>query len=350
MAAKFLSIALIFFLHSSFAQVNLVMNGDFEEFQTCPQDFVKGRVPFVCHDWTSANQGTPDYFNRCNKAIVGVPENFAGVRNTFSGNGYAGIVCFVKGLNFKEYLQGRLSEPLQKDKKYIFSFHVSWGIESTFMISEIGVKLSDSLIQDNESRSLYDPDRSFKLSNARKWETFTDTFTAKGNEKFLILGNFQQQELIESMENINKRGVTEKNPIFNAAYYFIDMVKLTELHEPETAIDFPVGTYFVGKGIYFDSDKYQLSDSSDMYLDKLVRFLQDHPEKKIKIEGHTDSYGSNEYNYTLSERRAVSVKNYLEANGIPKDRISCKGWGKDKPVDERKDFQHLNRRIEIIFE
>jgi OmpA-OmpF porin, OOP family len=326
------------------------MNGDFEEFKTCPKDFVKGRVTFACHDWTSANQGTPDYFNKCSKAIVGVPENFAGIRNTFSGNGYAGIVCFVKGLNFKEYLQGKISEPLRKDKQYILSFHVSWGTESTFMISEIGVKLSDSLIQEKESKSLYDPFRSFKLGNGRKWETFIDTFTAKGNEKFLIIGNFQQQNLIEFKENTNKKGLTEKNPIFNAAYYFVDMVKLTELNEPEISNDFPVGTYFVGKGIYFDTDKYQLSDSSGLYLDKLVEFLRQHPEKRIKIEGHTDSFGSKEYNYTLSERRALSVKNYLEAKGIANERIISKGWGKDKPVETRKDFQYLNRRIEIIFE
>jgi OOP family OmpA-OmpF porin len=343
-------IPLIFSLHFSFGQVNLVMNGDFEEFKNCPKDFVKNPSSFACQDWTSPNQGTPDYFNKCSKAITGIPENFAGIRNAYSGNAYSGIVCFVKGLDFKEYLQGKLSQALQKDKKYIITFHVSWGTESTFMIDEIGLKFSPSLLFENGSQSLYDPDLSYKLNNVRKWETCSDTFTAKGNEKFLIIGNFQDREQIQVKDNLNKRGIADKNPIVNAAYYFIDMVKLTELMEPEKVEEFPVGKYFIGEGIYFDTDQFLLNDSSNVYLDKVVQFLKEHPERKIRIEGHTDSFGSKEYNYLLSEKRANSVKDYFVKYGISKDRITIKGWGMDKPIDSRKDLQYLNRRIEILFE
>jgi outer membrane protein OmpA-like peptidoglycan-associated protein len=349
-SGRLLIILLFFSVHSSYAQINLLLNGDFEEYKFCPKDLVKNKTSFPCQDWTSPNQGTPDYFNKCSKVLVGVPVNFAGVRNAFSGNGYSGIVCFLKGRDFKEYLQGKLIDPLQKDKRYVVSFQVSWATESSFMISDFGLRFSDSLIEVNNNKSLYDPYLSFKLNNSRKWESFVDTITARGGERFLVLGNFQTQEEINFSENRNKTGRLEQSPIVNAAYYYIDLVKVTELQQVKETGEFPLGKYFVGEGIYFPTDGYQLSDSSNTYLNRLVQFLMEHPQIKSRVEGHTDIYGSAEYNYLLSEKRANEVRMYLVSKGISKDRILIKGWGKDKPIDNRTEFQNLNRRIEILFE
>ncbi len=68
-------------------------------------------------------------------------------------------------------------------------------------------------------------------------------------------------------------------------------------------------------------------------LDKVVDTLKKNPDKKIKIEGHTDSVGDHAYNVTLSQQRADSVKQYMIAKGLQESQISlCKGYGPDQPI------------------
>ncbi|MGB9771424.1 MAG: OmpA family protein [Candidatus Kapaibacteriota bacterium] len=103
--------------------------------------------------------------------------------------------------------------------------------------------------------------------------------------------------------------------------------------------------------IFFDFDKYELKPESYPELDRVVKILEDNPDFKIHIEGHTDSIGTEEYNLQLSRKRAESVRNYLVSKGISIERISVFGFGASLPVatNETEEGRALNRRVEIYF-
>lgn len=102
--------------------------------------------------------------------------------------------------------------------------------------------------------------------------------------------------------------------------------------------------------IFFDYDKYELKRESIPELQRLVKFLKQN-NYNIIIEGHTDNIGTPEHNKTLSKRRAESVANYLNNNGISKNRIQTKGFGSSIPLKANTSFENRakNRRVEIRF-
>ena len=99
----------------------------------------------------------------------------------------------------------------------------------------------------------------------------------------------------------------------------------------------------------FDSDK--LSSDSHAGLDVVVAFLKETPNVTVKIEGHTDSIGSQAYNQNLSERRANSVAKYLTSHGIEKERVTTEGFGFSRPIASNKTAagRAQNRRTEMKF-
>jgi outer membrane protein OmpA-like peptidoglycan-associated protein len=77
-----------------------------------------------------------------------------------------------------------------------------------------------------------------------------------------------------------------------------------------------------------------------------------YPTKTVSVEGHTDSMGSEEYNVTLSQNRAVSVRSAIMARGISSDRITAKGLGELYPVasNDTSAGRQQNRRVEILIQ
>lgn len=88
--------------------------------------------------------------------------------------------------------------------------------------------------------------------------------------------------------------------------------------------------------IFYDFDKATLRDSSKTALDKLVTLLNENPNITIELSAHADYKGSAEYNKRLSQRRAESVVAYLIAHGIAADRLTPKGYGKERPKTIKK--------------
>jgi outer membrane protein OmpA-like peptidoglycan-associated protein/Tol biopolymer transport system component len=93
-----------------------------------------------------------------------------------------------------------------------------------------------------------------------------------------------------------------------------------------------INKVFVLENIYFEFDSTRIQKSAATELDKLVQLLIDNPEIKIEMGSHTDSIGSNVYNYELSKGRAESTVRYLIQHGISPDRLVAKGYGEEKPV------------------
>lgn len=101
--------------------------------------------------------------------------------------------------------------------------------------------------------------------------------------------------------------------------------------------------------VLFDFDKTAIKPDGAKILDRLVTFLNENPDKKVDLEGHTDSIGTDKYNQGLSERRAASVRNYLVKKAVAAGRISTRGFGESKPIADNKtrDGRAKNRRVEV---
>lgn len=105
------------------------------------------------------------------------------------------------------------------------------------------------------------------------------------------------------------------------------------------------------RNIYFEFDKAELSPSSYEGVMTLVDFLVSYDEINIELIGHTDDMGDDDYNVSLSERRAENIRKALVDNGISVERIKIKGCGATQPLFPNDSDKHraLNRRVEMRF-
>src|ERR1051325_4327650 len=101
--------------------------------------------------------------------------------------------------------------------------------------------------------------------------------------------------------------------------------------------------------IHFDLDKSSVRQDDMATLDQKVAILQANPDLKIRIGGHCDERGSDEYNLALGNRRAQAAKQYLVSHGIDASRIETQSWGEEKPLVDGHDESawSQNRRDEF---
>jgi outer membrane protein OmpA-like peptidoglycan-associated protein len=94
-----------------------------------------------------------------------------------------------------------------------------------------------------------------------------------------------------------------------------------------------------------------LMKASYKELDLVVAVLRNNPTLNVRLSGHTDFIGTDDYNLTLSRNRARSVADYLISKGIKPERIQSFGFGKTRPlVSEKTDEARMvNRRVEVRF-
>lgn len=109
------------------------------------------------------------------------------------------------------------------------------------------------------------------------------------------------------------------------------------------------GTLVTFGDVLFDLNKADLKPSGLVNVNKLAEFLQESPDRKVIIEGYTDSSGSASYNQSLSERRANSVRIALVKMGVGPERIVAQGYGKEYPVADNtsNSGRAQNRRVEV---
>jgi outer membrane protein OmpA-like peptidoglycan-associated protein len=109
------------------------------------------------------------------------------------------------------------------------------------------------------------------------------------------------------------------------------------------------GARIVADNILFTSGKATLRAESYPELNRLARLLHENPSVKIEVSGHTDNTGSASLNKRLSKARALSVKRYLESQGITPERIEYEGYGFDQPIapNTTAEGRAQNRRVEI---
>lgn len=234
-----------------FAQENLVPNGSFEEYTSCPLLNELGNLEFnKCIGWwytTPSQIGTPDYFNACNNqvnggtGVVGVPNNFWGYQPAFDGDGYVGFVAFsysfsLNAVDGTEPIQCRLKIPLKSCTKYAFKCRVNLSNKSSHGISKLSINVSkDSLIMPQSD--LYEIDNWLAIQptwtndtpiiDTVNWIRIKGDFIAKGGEQFLTIGYFEQDFDFTDLYENDTAMATGWNAY--GVYIFIDSVQLIEI-------------------------------------------------------------------------------------------------------------------------
>lgn len=102
--------------------------------------------------------------------------------------------------------------------------------------------------------------------------------------------------------------------------------------------------------VLFAFNKYDLKPEARERLAKISGIVLAYPDLKLQIEGYTDSIGSDEYNQTLSDKRAEAVRDYLVSQGVSMNNVTAQGMGKADPVADNSTAagRQLNRRVEMI--
>jgi outer membrane protein OmpA-like peptidoglycan-associated protein len=102
--------------------------------------------------------------------------------------------------------------------------------------------------------------------------------------------------------------------------------------------------------VLFAFNKYELKPEARERLARISGIVLAYPDLKLQIEGYTDSIGSDEYNQTLSDKRAEAVRDYLVSSGVSMNNVAARGMGKSDPVADNGTAagRQLNRRVEMI--
>jgi OOP family OmpA-OmpF porin len=345
---------------------NLIFNGGFEKMSRCPDDI---SMLTRSAGWFSPDDGTPDLFCKCNKdklALVGVPVNFAGVRNSHKANCYAGIAVSRHG---GEFICGKLSEPLKKGGFYRLSYFYSHADHATMSVGSLGAILTSADPRSNESNDIRIKLQDSIVNDKNGWRKLCLFFEATGDEQFVMIGCITRRfsTFPARMPPMKYRMMGMFDSPF--AYYMIDDVSLVEMSGPDnftcmeasdsvsvqspTATAFPLkeGKIFILRSLNFETDKSEILASSFPELNKLADHMIAHPELKLEITGHTDSSGVESSNKGLSAARAKSTGLYLQKKGIIPARLNTKGAGSSKPVapNSTPAGRAKNRRVEFRF-
>jgi OOP family OmpA-OmpF porin len=122
-----------------------------------------------------------------------------------------------------------------------------------------------------------------------------------------------------------------------------------EIHKDLYLVPIEIGQVVRLNNVFFDFDKWSLRPESYVELDRVAKLLTENPAIEIEMSAHTDSYGSDDYNFKLSDNRARSVMEYIISKGIVAGRITSQGYGETKPVaaNDTPENRQLNRRVEF---
>lgn len=373
---------LLFLMYCSFnlsLGQNLVLNSSFEEYAECPSSISDLDT---CIHWSTPNQTTPDYYNSCsNYFSSSIPFNISGKQNSYSGNGYIGIITHTKNTWYSEIAQGKLKKPLEKGQSYEVSFYASAGETSSFYHKLLGAGFSkDSLSNEpfiisalNDSMILRDMN-STAINSPNEWILVSGKYKAIGGEKYILIGNvYGSPNKSEIQINRNNKPKIKEH----VSYCYIDDVSViplnneieeentkdaiseNEIQKGKILILSESSAIFIGNTdkIFTETDlaknyKIALKETKlnsgaidtvttrwekiqlvKIMLDFLANALVQNPSLKIEIEVYDT--------YELSERRAKSICCYLEKRGAKRRQMSYKGYEKNKLNSNKIQFKIL---------
>jgi outer membrane protein OmpA-like peptidoglycan-associated protein len=168
---------------------------------------------------------------------------------------------------------------------------------------------------------------------------------AKADDARVAAGQAQRDQIMLAARN---REVQNAKTATNVALDQRDQLQ-AEVNQLK-ATPTPRGLVLTLGDVLFDTGRAELNPGAARKLDQLAQFLNEHKERRVQIDGFTDSVGTDSYNEQLSQHRADAVKAALLSRGIDASRIGTEGYGKAYPVANNNDSggRQLNRRVEVV--
>ena len=194
-----------------------------------------------------------------------------------------------------------------------------------------------------------------ETKDAQDWlnkadKAYMDKEDAKKVDQLAYLTN-QRVEVAKQTIALRTAEANLKNAAAQRAQARLDArdAQIKKLQESLNAKQTDRGTLVTFGDVLFDYNKAELKSNAYPNITKLAQFLQENPDRKVIVEGYTDSTGSANYNQTLSERRANSVRMALVRAGVDPTRIVAQGYGKEYPVADNSSNsgRAQNRRVEV---
>lgn len=211
---------------------NLIYNGSFEEYYSCPVSNDLGNDQLeLAKGWWKPTQGTSDYFNACNTTYVSVPSNFWGYQPAQDGQGYIGLVPFDTNIQSDylvlEYVQTKLNSKLKPCTKYNFTMFVSLANLSKYAVGDLSIMFSEhQLNESTDSVISISPqliNDSNPITDTLEWVEINFDYVASGFETFLTIG-YKGSSFIGDTVLIQ-----DINPGYIYSYYYIDNVSLFQV-------------------------------------------------------------------------------------------------------------------------
>lgn len=222
------------------AQTNLIYNGDFELYDTCPVTISSPSTYQIetCLGWKSPTYATSDYYNSCSTWPVSIPQNTFGYQVPYSGNAYCGILFEYVAPPYGtygywfEYIQGNLNSQLKLGYEYEFSCRVVLSdLGWDYALWKFGAVFSPSAISKSDGKPFYgytplviNNTNSF-ITDTINWVEIKGKFISQGNEQFVTLGFFSDTISLDTLRLFNPFA---PDPNHFANYYFIDDCRLIE--------------------------------------------------------------------------------------------------------------------------
>jgi len=178
--------------------------------------------------------------------------------------------------------------------------------------------------------------------------------------KYIDSTGYLEGELISANKSITSKRIVlfkssgkidavEKKETSHAWFYLFQKEYKLGLVAPDLRDE--VRRNFQFQSVYFEPAESILKEEFKNYLRKVIQVVNGHTDLRLKVIGHTDWDGSDEYNEKLSLKRAETIIHYLESNGLGRDRIEYEFKGEKKPVESNETFEgkKRNRRVDFQF-
>ena len=202
----------------------------------------------------------------------------------------------------------------------------------------------------------YVADRKAKMAEALATIAAGNATTAKANKDYQATQTEIVKNTKEDLAASERSGVLKAEQLAAEQQVRIDAEKRAADAQAELARLAAVkeearGLVITLSGsVLFASSKSELLPAAQSRLNQVAEALMATKERKLTVEGHTDSQGSSSYNQVLSQQRADAVRSYIISRGYPAEMIQAQGIGKDRPVADNgnPEGRANNRRVEII--
>ena len=344
-----------------------MLNMTFERLQEDEEVSELGSITLLDNGVFSPTENAADLFQKGAGSVAGIPNNAFGSEESDVDGGklYAGFVAYRPGRESSlrsyitiPFIKGKNNVSLSKGLKYCVQFKVSLAESSKYACNNIGAYFTKEA-PSSKSGIINAPENLIRGKNNRihqgffGWDQVCEIYTAKGDEKFITIGNFDK--------NDNTRWIPVKKPktaeveTLKHAYYYIDNVTVKQIDSDEdckcvvnsqSANTEEYSTLIYTKAIhieesmttaerveaqelFFGFGKKDLTPNSKECLKYIAGILKNNPATSIEIHGHSDSQeeslGATKEEFSdMGMLRANFAKRYFLANGIDESRITVK--------------------------